>query len=63
MKGADLSLSPVHKAAAGLVHPQRGISGFPRFLRESGRTRPGDAATFAEVAGAPRAEQRSEGEV
>jgi DNA ligase-1 len=51
VKGADLSLSPVHKAAAGLVHPQRGISlRFPRFLRERPDKSVRDAATFAEVA-------------
>ena len=31
---ADLTISPVHMAAAGLVHPSRGISmRFPRFLQ------------------------------
>ena len=56
VKGADLSLSPVHKAAAGLVH-QRGISlRFPRFLRERPDKSVRDAATFAEVAARYRAQ-------
>ena len=33
VRGADVTLSPVHMAAAGLVHPQRGLSiRFPRFM-------------------------------
>ena len=57
VKGADLSLSPVHKAAVGLVHPQRGISlRFPRFLRERPDKAVADAATFAEVAERYRAQ-------
>ncbi len=25
LRGADLTISPVHKAAEGLVHPERGL--------------------------------------
>lgn len=34
IRGADLTLSPVHKAAVGLLHPERGCSlRFPRFIK------------------------------
>jgi DNA ligase 1 len=34
IRGADLTLSPVHKAAVGKVHPERGCSlRFPRFIK------------------------------
>eukprot|EP00257_Ricinus_communis_P020858 XP_015580202.1 DNA ligase 6 [Ricinus communis] len=34
IRGAEFTVSPVHQAAVGLVHPSRGISmRFPRFIR------------------------------
>lgn len=34
IRGADLTLSPVHKAAAGRMHQERGVSlRFPRYIR------------------------------
>lgn len=34
LRGADLSISPVHRAAAGALHPSKGLGlRFPRFLR------------------------------
>ena len=35
IRGADVTVSPVHRAALGLVHPERGLSlRFPRFIRK-----------------------------
>eukprot|EP00850_Spirogloea_muscicola_P002495 SM000009S23624 [mRNA] locus=s9:1126881:1136155:- [translate_table: standard] len=51
MRGADLTVSPVHKAAVGLVHPSRGISmRFPRFLQVRVDKKPEDANTASDVA-------------
>ncbi|CAI5472077.1 unnamed protein product [Closterium sp. Yama58-4] len=48
---ADLSLSPVHQAALGLVHPTRGISlRFPRFASVRLDRLSEDASSAAEVA-------------
>ncbi|KMT18610.1 hypothetical protein BVRB_2g027400 [Beta vulgaris subsp. vulgaris] len=51
IKGADLTVSPVHKAAFGIVHPSRGISmRFPRFIRSLLDRRPEDCSTSTDVA-------------
>ncbi|XP_021737417.1 DNA ligase 6-like isoform X2 [Chenopodium quinoa] len=51
IRGADLTVSPVHKAAVGIVHPSRGISmRFPRFIRTRPDRQPEDCSTSSETA-------------
>ncbi|XP_028785526.1 DNA ligase 6-like isoform X2 [Neltuma alba] len=51
IRGAEFTVSPVHQAALGLVHPSRGISiRFPRFVRNVLDRNPEECSTAADIA-------------
>ncbi|GAA0163653.1 DNA ligase [Lithospermum erythrorhizon] len=51
IRGADLTVSPVHHGAYGLVHLSRGISvRFPRFIRSLSDRKPDECSTATDIA-------------
>lgn len=51
IRGADFTVSPVHHAAIGVVHPSRGISvRFPRFIRSLSDRKPEECSTSTDIA-------------
>ncbi|RLN24176.1 DNA cross-link repair 1 protein isoform X3 [Panicum miliaceum] len=59
IRGADLTLSPVHHAAIGLVHPSRGISvRMPRYIRSVPDRSPEDCRTATDIATMFKAQTR-----
>lgn len=51
IRGADFTVSPVHQAALGLVHPSRGISiRFPRYIRTVSDRKADECSTASDIA-------------
>ncbi|XP_050372696.1 DNA ligase 6 isoform X2 [Argentina anserina] len=51
IRGADFTVSPVHQAALGLVHPSRGISiRFPRYIRTVIDRKSDECSTASDIA-------------
>ncbi|KAJ4821469.1 DNA ligase [Rhynchospora pubera] len=62
IRGADLTISPVHHAAVGLVHPSRGISvRLPRFVRALSDRNSEDCSTAADIASMFKSQNRKMG--
>lgn len=59
IRGADFTVSPVHRAAIGIIHPSRGISvRFPRFVRSLSDRNPEECSTAADIAEMFRSQTR-----
>ncbi|BBN03501.1 DNA ligase 1 [Marchantia polymorpha subsp. ruderalis] len=51
IRGADFTVSPVHQAAVGLIHPSRGISmRFPRYIRSRQDKNPEISSSPSDIA-------------